>query len=129
MLKRLTSGEYSLKVTFWIFGVLGFSVFALITNITHSSLLRTICGASRCIQSVVLFFFSHFIAIMTSSNSGLQWFMVIHSFLGAIFGGYMLVVLRSLWKCGEKYEGSSFWLLSAKFLLVCLAIICLKSII
>lgn len=129
MLKKLTSGEYTLKVTFWIFGILGFSVFALITNITHSSLVRSVCGTSRCIRSVVLYFFSHFVAIMTGANSGLQWFMVIHSFLSAAFGAYMLVILKSLWKCGEKYEGSSFWLLSAKFLLVCLAILCLKSII
>ena len=129
MFKKLGSGEYSLKITFWLFGVFGFAIFSLLTSITHSSLLRTICGSSRCISSVILFFFSHFISIMTSSNSGLRWFIIVHSFFGAMFGAYMLTVLRSLWKCGEKYEGSAFWLYSAKFLLVCLALVCLRSII
>ncbi|MBP5352659.1 MAG: hypothetical protein J6Y91_02705 [Alphaproteobacteria bacterium] len=129
MLKKLASGECSLKVTFWVFGVFGFAVLALITNITHSSLLRVICGHARCNRSVILYFFSNFISIMTSHNAAFRWFLVIHSFMGALFGAYMLMVLRGLWKSAEKYEGSSFWAVSAKFLLVVMALFCLKSII
>lgn len=130
MLKKLAAGECSLKMTFWVFGLLGFFVFSLVTNITHSSLLRTICGYSRnCERSVVWFFFMHFIQIMSSSNSAFRWCVIAHSFFGATFGAYMLLVLRGLWKCGEKYEGNAFWLFSAKFILVCLALLCLKSII
>lgn len=129
MLKKLAAGEYALKMIFWVFGVFGFSIFGLITNIAHSSLLRVICGNARCNRSVIWFFFSHFISIMTSNNSTFRWLIIIHAFLGAAFGAYMLIVLRGLWKCGAGYEGNAFWLFSAKFLLICLALLCLKSII
>ena len=128
MLKKLANGEYSLKITFWIFGVLGLFIFALITNMTHNSVLRLICSYGViCNKSVVLYTVFNLISIFL--NGQLLTGVSIHFLVSTIFIVYTYIVLRGLWKCSTTYTGHKFWSICAKFVLVFLILISLKSII
>jgi hypothetical protein len=129
MLKKLAGGEYSLKITFWAFGLLGFLLFNILTNITHSGVLRIICPYGRlCSVNIVLYIFNNSVRLMTGSNDSVMTYLVCHLILAACFVCYMIVVLRGLWKSADAYEGKKFWPFCAKFLTVCLVLISLKSI-
>ncbi len=130
MLKKLVSGEYSLKVTFWIFGVFGFLFFNILINISQNSVLRLICPYGRiCSKSIILFTLGNAVNLMAGKNSGLMNYLAFHFLLGACVVCYMFITLRGLWKSSDAYEGAKFWSICAKFILVCYALISLKSII
>ena len=129
MLKKLANGEYSLRITFWLFGVLGFFLFNIITNMTHNSVLRIICDKGvLCAKSVLFYTLSHPISIFLGgghlmSNLGL------HILISTVFVVYTYILLRGLWKSSASYEGHLFWPICAKLILVFWAVIGLKSII
>lgn len=128
MLKKLGAGEYSLKITFWMFGLLGMLFFTIATHITHSSALRMICPYGRvCAKSVVLYIISNFPILMTTS--GRLSAFVPHLLTSALFICYFIILIRGLWKCSDAYEGTKFWGMSAKFIIICLGFLSLKSII
>lgn len=131
MLKKLGAGEYSLKVIFWLFGLLGFSLFYLLTSITHNGVLRNICPYGRlCEKNIIIYTLSNFANIMLGRlKDSAQTYLVIHILLSALFVAYMIVVLRGLWKCCSSYDGSKFMCYAAKILLVCFMLYCFKSII
>ena len=131
MLKKLGASEYSLKVTFWLFGLLGFSIFYLLTSITHSGVLRNICPYGRlCDKNIVLYTLSNFANLMLGRlNNTTQIYLIIHILLSAVFVAYMIVVLRGLLKSCASFSGSRFWVYAAKFFLICLMLYCFKSII
>ena len=128
MFKKLGAGEYPLRTVFWLFGLVGFACFYIITNITHSGVLRMICPhGNLCSRNLVLYALTNFPKLMLGNGSVLG-YMVIHIILGAMFVTYMYIVVRSLWKCGATYEGSTFWVFCAKFILVCLLLLSVKSL-
>ncbi len=128
MLKKLGAGEYSLKITFWLFGLMGMFFFTILTHISHSSALRLFCPYGRgCSQSVVLFILSNAPTLMTSSGKISS--LVPHLLMSACFVCYFFILIKGLWKCSENYEGAKFWTFCAKLLLVCLGVLSLKSII
>ena len=128
MIKKLVNGEFSLKITFWLFGVLGFSLFGLITQITHNGALRLVCPGGRlCSTNLVVYTFSHIVSLLTKSGGAFT-SLVIHIFTSALFLIYMYLVLRGLFKCSATYEGKKFWSVCAKLILVCWALFGLKSI-
>jgi len=128
MLKKLANGEYSLKITFWLFGFLGFSLFGLITQITHNGVLRLICPNGRlCPINLLLYTFSHIVTLLTG-NGRILTNLIVHIFISALFLIYMYITLRGLFKCSVSYEGKKIWPIFAKIILICLAIIGLKSI-
>ncbi len=128
MLKKLGAGEYSLKITFWMFGLLGMLFFTIATHITHSGALRMICPYGRvCAKSVVLYIISNFPILMTTS--GRLSAFVPHLLTSALFICYFIILIRGLWKCSDAYEGTKFWGMSAKFIIICLGFLSLKSII
>lgn len=129
MLKKLVNGEYSLKITFWIFGFLGFSLLGLITQITHNGVLRLICpGGKLCSTNLLVYTFSHIVSLLTGNGRVLT-NLIIHIFISALFLIYMYITLRGLFKCSASYEGKKIWPIFAKIALICLALIGLKSII
>lgn len=129
MFKKLVNGEYSLKILFWLFGVLGFSLFGLITQITHNGVLRLICPRGElCSVNLLFFTFSHIVTLLTG-NGHLTTSLIIHIFVSALFIIYMYLTLRGLFKCSASYEGKKFWPVCAKIILICLALISFKSII
>lgn len=128
MLKKLGAGEYSLKVTFWLFGLMGMLFFTIATHITHSSALRMTCMYGRaCSRSVILFILNNFLSLMTSS--GRISAFVPHLLLSALFISYFIILIRGLWKSCESYEGVKFWAMCAKLAIICLGFLSLKSII
>lgn len=131
MLKRLVNGEYSLKVVFWLFGVLGFALLFLASSITHSGLIKAVCmGQNNCSFNVVKYVLQNFIKLLIGGmQTGVMPYLVSHLIMSAVFVVYMYLVLRGLWKSAAGYEGSGFWKLSAKTILVVLAIMCFKSIV
>ena len=92
MLKKLGAGEYSLKITFWMFGLLGMLFFTIATHITHSSALRMICPYGRvCAKSVVLYIISNFPILMTTS--GRLSAFVPHLLTSALFICYFIILI------------------------------------
>ncbi len=129
MFKKLANGEYSLKITFWLFGVLGLFLLNIITNMTHNSVLRMICAkGALCAQSVILYTLAHLLQIFLSGGR-LMTVLGIHVLISAVFVVYSYILLRGLWKSSASYEGHTFWPICAKLVLVCWTLIGLKSII
>jgi len=130
MLKKLASGEYSLKVTFWLFGLCGMFVFQLLANMTHNGVLRTICSSGGvCVKSVILYIFFNFPLLLTGGGRvGLSAF-VPHLLVSSLFVSYMLILLSGLWKSSAAYEGNKFWVITAKIIVVFLVFLGLKVII
>ena len=130
MLKKLASGEYSLKVTFWVFGFFGTFLFTILTTITHNGVLRSICPYGRiCSRNIILYILTNVPNIMTGSKGVSVADFMPHLLVSACFVCYMYVVLKGLWTCAKSYEGHKFWALSAKLLTVTLVLYSLKSII
>ncbi len=133
MWKKLAAGEYSLKMTFWVFGVLGFFLFMIITGITHSSFARMLCARAHsvnyCLEhlNVIKYIVTHFIGLLLGGGA-LATRLMLHLIASGCFGAYMIVVVRSLWKCAKEYKGSKFWIWSAKVLLLALCVLGLKVI-
>lgn len=128
MLKRLASGEYSLKVCFWMFGVFGILLFNFITAITHSGALKAICPYGQlCSKNLILYILSNFALIMTR-NGHLIASLAPHLIASACFICYIIILLRGTWKSAGSYEGSAFWAFSAKWILVCWALFSLKLV-
>lgn len=128
MLKKLASGEYSLKVCFWLFGVFGIFLFNIITAITHNGALREICPYGKiCTTNLVLYILSNFAIIMTKSGHLIST-LAPHLIASACFICYVIILLRGTWKSADKYEGSKFWAFSAKWTLVCWALFSLKLV-
>ena len=123
MLKKLANGELSLKLTFWVFGLLGFFIFFIATYITRAGLAKYFSG------SVISFVMSNFIKLLIAgTQSGVMFYLTAHVLLSASFAVYMYITLRGLWKSSENYEGKVFWPWMAKIILVCVAILSLISI-
>ena len=131
MLKKLAAGELSLKLTFWVFGLLGFFIFFIITSITHAGLLKYICPVGQvCSRNVLFFVASNFInLLMHGSQSGIMLYLTSHILLSAGFIVYMYITLRGLWKTAATYEGKALWVWCAKMILVCVAVLSLRAII
>ncbi len=128
MLKKLGAGEYSLKITFWLFGLIGMFFFTILTHITHSSASRLFCPYGRnCSQGIVLSILKNAPTLMTSS--GVNYSLVLHLLMSACFVCYFFILIKGLWKCSENYEGTKFWTFCAKILLIYLGALNLKSII
>lgn len=130
MLKKLANGELSLRLTFWVFGLLGFFIFFIFTSITHAGVLRHICPMGQiCSRNLILYIMANFInLLMRGTQSGVMFYLTAHILFSASFAVYMYITLRGLWKASESYDGKSFWAWSAKVILVCLAVVSLKSI-
>lgn len=130
MLKKMVNGELSLRLTFWAFGLLGFFLFFIFTSITHAGVLRHICPMGQvCSRNVISYILSNFInLLMRGTQSGVLFYLTAHILLSASFVVYIYITLRGLWKASESYEGKSFWAWSAKIILVCAAVMSLKSI-
>ena len=129
MFKKLGAGEYPLKMTFWMFGMLGYLIFYIITSITHSGILRMICpNRTLCSRNIISYIHLNAPTIMLSKGYLLP-YIAMHIVISAAFVVYMYVVLRSLWKCCNNYEGNKFWSYSAKFILVSLSLLCIQSLI
>ena len=128
MFKKLVAGEYSLPKTFWLFGVLGFLIFMIITGITHSSFAHSVCGlarnSTRCIQNINVLYFimSNFINLLLRGGD-IATYLVLHLIAGGCFGAYAIIVWRGLWKCVKEYKGSRLWVWLAKFGLAGLVIL------
>ena len=128
MLKKLASGEYSLKVCFWLFGGLGIFLFNIITSITHSGALRAICPYGKvCAKNLVWYIVSNFALIMTR-HGHLITTLAPHLIASACFICYVIILLRGTWKSADSYEGPKFWAFAAKWILVCWALFSLKLI-
>jgi hypothetical protein len=129
MLKKLANGEYSLKIIFWIFGVLGLFLFSLITNMTHNSVLRLICPRGIiCGKSVVWYTLSNLFTVFLGGGRLLTG-IGIHILISTIFVVYAYILIRGLWKSAASYDGRPFWSICAKFILISLVLVSLKSII
>ena len=130
MLKKFANGEYSLKTTFWLFGVFGFFMFNIITRLTQASVLHYLCNGQQCFRSIILFILRNFVNIMTGKiNAQMQTALIIHIFVSAFFAVFMILLLRGIWKSGATYEGKKFWVWCAKLIVICFAFLCIKSII
>ncbi|MBR6355895.1 MAG: hypothetical protein IKR92_03465 [Alphaproteobacteria bacterium] len=81
-----------------------------------------------CAKSVVLFALSHLIQIFLNGGRLLT-MLGVHVLISTIFVVYAYILLRGLWKSSASYEGHAFWPICAKLVLVCWALIGLKSII
>lgn len=133
MWRKLAAGEYSLKMIFWVFGVLGFFLFMILTGITHSSFARMLCArahsVSYCMSNLNVLYYigTHFISLLLSGGA-LATRLMLHLIASGCFGAYMIVVVRGLWKCAKEYKGSKFWVWSAKILLLGLCVLGLRAI-
>lgn len=131
MLKKLANGEYSLKQTFWLFGVFGILCFNLFANMTHNGVLRLICPYGKiCSQSTIWFTLTNFANLLIGNlHNGIISALVIHFIFGAVFVAYIIITTRGLWKSASNYEGSKLWNYGAKVILIALILLSIKSII
>jgi len=131
MLKKLAAGEYSLKIIFWLFGLLGFLIFFLLASATHNGAVRAICPYGQlCPVNILWFTASHFLMVFVGRlSSNIVTYLIIHLFVSTLFVIYMYITVRGLWKCCESYKGAKFWAYGAKIILVGLMLFCFKSII
>ncbi len=126
MLKKLGAGEYSLKITFWLFGLVGMFVFAIATQITHSGVIKAICPYGRvCVRSIAFFILSNLPVLMTKNLS----IFIPHLLVSACFVCYFIILVRGLWKASEQYDGKAFWGGCAKIIILGLGVLSLKAII
>ncbi|MBQ8482277.1 MAG: hypothetical protein IJ532_07065 [Alphaproteobacteria bacterium] len=130
MLKKLANGELSLKLTFWVFGLLVYFIFFIFTSITHAGVLRYICPAGKtCSDNLIVYIFTHFIGLMMrGTQSGIMFYLIAHLLLSTSFIFYIYITLAGLWKSAASYEGAAFWAWSAKIIMVGIALASLKSI-
>lgn len=130
MLKKLATGELSLKLTFWVFGLLGFFVFFVLTSITHAGVSRMICSSGQtCSRNLIFYIGANFINLLIrGTQSGVMFYLTAHILLSASFMVYMFITLRGLWKSASSYEGSTFWAWCAKIILISISLLCMKSI-
>ncbi len=87
----LTSGNYSLPMTYWVYGVLGGFVWAVAIS--------SIVGA-------------------LSSQVGAESLRSILQVLYLMMLGYFAAVYIGIWKSADKYEGNKIWSVLAKFIVI-----------
>jgi hypothetical protein len=102
MLGKLLYGRFSLKETFWKFGVLGGLCGALVMYIVKLLLKSQLGG-----RSIAVYYLHYFSPL---NMNGTLMFLTLLYFLGAlILCSYMIIVLFGVWRSSAEYD-RSVWL-------------------
>lgn len=92
---ELTEGNYSLAMTYWVYGVLGGFVWSV----------------------AILSIIQALISEWSQSNIA-----ILSSVLYIAMAAYFCAVYVGIWKSSDKYEGNKIWAILAKFVVVITAI-------
>lgn len=102
MFGKLVYGKFSLKETFWKFGVLGLFTLALIAKIFKSFLFQKIGNAG------IVFYYAHRFSFLNMDNGVLFYTLGYFVFITAL-ALYGIMVLFGVWRSAEEYD-KSIWI-------------------
>ncbi len=102
MFGNLVYGKFSLKETFWKFGVLGVFFCALVTRIFKAFLMQALNGAT------ITYYYTHYFSPLAMDGKIL--FLTIGYFVCfAALCLYSIMVLFGIWRSSAEYD-KSIWL-------------------
>lgn len=113
MLGKLLYGRFSLKETFWKFGVLSIFLSSFVMRIIKAFLLQQLNGLS------ISQYYTHYFSLL-NMNGTLLFFTLLY-FLGMfVFGCYLIIVWFGVWRSSAEYNKSVWlgWLARIVILLV-----------
>ena len=108
MLKKLASGEYSLKSTFWKFVVIGMIILNLLNKIFAKILVTSLSGHG------MIDFYTKYFHPVYSGKANIFWSLSYLLTLILIIV-YSVVVIKGIWKASENYAKSPMLTFLAKF--------------
>ena len=102
MFGKLIYGQFSLKETFWKYGVLGIFCCSLITKIFKIFLMKHLKGVS------LSAYYTHYFSLLNMDNTML--FLTIGYFVFAfVLSVYCVMVLFGVWRSAAEYD-KSVWM-------------------
>lgn len=113
MLGKLLYGRFSLKETFWKFGVLSIFLSSFVMRIIKAFLLQHLNGLS------ISQYYTHYFSLL--NMNGTMLFFTLMYFLGMfVFACYLLIVWLGVWRSSAEYNKSVWlgWLARIVMLLV-----------
>lgn len=114
MITKLIQGKYSLKETFWKFGVFGLSAVVLVTYIFKIMLLKKLNGVG------LLVYYTHYFSPLHIDNKMLL--LTIGYILAAfVLCAYALFVFLGVWRSSAEYE-KSVWIRYIAIFLTAIAV-------
>lgn len=100
MLKKLLSGEFSLKETFWKFGILGILFFRVVSRVFEILLDNRIMN-----RRIIDFFFHHFNPVKPDIWA-ILWTLC-YLFMTMFFFYYSIAVWLGIWRTTADFERSA----------------------
>lgn len=102
MFGKLVYGKFSLKETFWKFGVFGLFALALISKIFKSFLLQKIGNVG------IGFYYAHKFSFLNMDN-GILFCTLGYFVFVAVLALYGIMVLFGVWRSAKEYD-KSLWI-------------------
>ena len=119
MLKQFMSGELGLKDTFWKFGIFGLLLFVFIVRLFEHLLTVRTMGVG------LLRYYTHYFTPINPDGMAILWTLCYLSGI-ALFFGFCIVLLKSIWKSAAAYQKSP--LLAGLAKLITLSLIAVSGI-
>lgn len=117
MLKKLMSGELSLKDTFWKFGLLGLFLIVMAVRFLGGLLAQKLQGLT------LWYYYSKYFHPL-NMNTGIVVLTVCYLTCLAAFIWYSFVILSGIWRSSAEYD-KSLWLRHlSRILMLVLVIVC-----
>ena len=102
MFGKLIYGQFSLKETFWKFGVLGIFGCSLVTKIFKTFLLKHLKGVS------LSAYYTHYFSPLNMDNTML-FFTIAYFVCAFALSVYSIMVLFGVWRSAAEYD-KSIWM-------------------
>ncbi len=116
MFGKLVYGKFSLKETFWKFGVLCIFALALISRIFKALLLHKIGGAT------IGFYYAHKFSFLNMDNA-ILFYTIAYFVFAAVLILYSIMVLFGIWRSAAEYD-KSIWIRRIAKLMILVVIYC-----
>ena len=116
MFGKLVYGKFSLKETFWKFGVLCIFALALISRIFKALLLHKIGGAT------IGFYYAHRFSFLNMDNA-ILFYTIAYFVFAAVLILYSIMVLFGIWRSAAEYD-KSIWIRRIAKLMILVVIYC-----
>lgn len=100
MLGKLLYGQFSLKESFWKFGVFGILFFATISKVCKAFIFQYLKGVS------LFYYFTHYFSLL-NINGSLLFFAALYTVSLAFLGVYSIIVFLGVWRSAAQYNKSA----------------------
>lgn len=102
MFGKLVYGRFSLKETFWKFGVFGIFVCTLLTKICNVFLVQKLNGIS------LKYYYTHYFSPLNFDNT-IVFLTIAYLLFAFVLCAYCLMVFLGVWRSSAEYD-KSIWL-------------------